>query len=49
MKQDKIIAIDIGGTNIKYALVSSGGEILSSGNLPTEDGKRNGNFAFQIG
>lgn len=36
MKQDKIIAVDIGGTSIKYALVSSGGEILSSGNLPTE-------------
>ena len=39
MKQDKIIAVDIGGTNIKYALVSFRGEILSSGDIPTEASK----------
>ncbi|EYD68666.1 N-acetylmannosamine kinase [Fusobacterium necrophorum subsp. funduliforme B35] len=48
MKQDKIIAIDIGGTNIKYALVSSGGEILSSGNLPTEAEKGIETLLFKL-
>lgn len=39
MIQKNIIALDIGGTNIKYACVSREGKIFSSGNLPTEAGR----------
>ncbi|MEG0664506.1 MAG: ROK family protein, partial [Clostridia bacterium] len=32
----KIMAVDIGGTAIKYGLVSENGEILQSGECPSE-------------
>ena len=35
----KIVGIDIGGTSIKYGLVSLEGEILESGETPTEASK----------
>lgn len=36
MKEKKIIAIDIGGTGIKYAELNGEGAVLSSSSLPTE-------------
>lgn len=36
MEKEHIIALDIGGTSIKYACLSPEGEIFSSGDLPTE-------------
>jgi len=40
MKNDLAIGIDIGGTNIKYGLVTRAGNILRSGNLKMKDFSR---------